>query len=123
VSLHTPFVPSTYHLIDAHRLALMPPTALLVNTSRGEVVDEEPLAGGALAGAALNVFHQEPLPPDHPLTTLENVLLTPHVAGTVIEARIRIMKQTAANVRRVMTGEFPVAVVNGVRPAAPNPPA
>ena len=62
------------------------------------------------------MFEHEPLPPGHPFTTLDNVILTPHTAGTVMEARVRLMKFTAANVQRVLRGEPPIDVVNGVAP-------
>jgi glyoxylate reductase len=90
VSLHTPLTPQTLHLIDAAALRLMKPTAYLVNTSRGAVVDEDALVGalleGRIAGAALDVFEHEPEP--HPrLLALENVVLTPHVASATADAR------------------------------------
>jgi phosphoglycerate dehydrogenase-like enzyme len=118
VSLHVPLVDSTRALLDAGRLAAMKPSAYLVNVARGEVVDEraliDALRDGRLRGAALDVFGTEPLPRGHPLTELENVILTPHAAGTVMEARIRLLKLTAANVTRVVRGELPIDVVNGM---------
>jgi len=118
VSLHVPLLPDTRHLIDARRLALLKPDACLVNVARGGVVDEaallEVLREGRLRGAALDVFEQEPLPAGHPFTELDNVILSPHTAGTVVEAQVRILKKTKANLNRVLAGEALVDVVNGV---------
>lgn len=89
VSLHVKYTPETHHLVDKDCLLRMRPGAFLINTSRGKVVDEEALLDalrtGRLAGAALDVFAIEPLPPDHPLLGLDNVLLTPHVAAGVLD--------------------------------------
>jgi len=82
ISLNTTLTPSAYHLINAETLRLVKPTAVLINTSRGAVVHEaalvEALQQGRLRGAALDVFEQEPLPPDSPLLQMDNVLLSPH---------------------------------------------
>lgn len=83
VSVHATLAPQTRGLLDARRLALMKATAYLINTARGAIVDEAALvtalANRRIAGAALDVFEREPLPPGHPLTTLPNVILTPHL--------------------------------------------
>jgi len=83
VSIHATLAPATRGLIDVRRLALMKPTAYLINTARGPIVDEialvDALANGRIAGAGLDVFDREPLPKDHPLTRLPNVVLTPHL--------------------------------------------
>ncbi len=83
VTMHVSLSPSSRGLLDARRIALMKPTAFLVNTARGPIVDEvalvDALKAGRLAGAGLDVFDQEPLPAGHPLTTLSNVVLTPHI--------------------------------------------
>ena len=85
VSLHAPMTPETVHLINRERLALMKPTAYLINTSRGGLVDEtalrDALTSGRLAGAGLDVLEEEPPPVDHPFFALDNVVLTPHTAG------------------------------------------
>ena len=85
LTLHAPLMPSTRHMIGASQLRLMKPTAFLVNTARGPLVDEqalvEALQSGQIAGAGLDVFEIEPLPPDHALWQMENVIITPHTAA------------------------------------------
>lgn len=109
ISLHVPLTGETRHLIDAPRLARMRPDALLINSARGAIVDTaalaEALKAGRLGGALLDVFEEEPLPPDSPLTDVPNLLLTPHIAGVTAESQVRIGRATAANVRRVLAGE------------------
>jgi (S)-sulfolactate dehydrogenase len=94
VSLHVPLTPATRHLIDAGRLALMKPGAVLVNTARGGIVDEAALASmlrtGRLAGAALDVFESEPLAAASPFAGCPNLLLTPHIAGVTRESNLRV---------------------------------
>jgi D-3-phosphoglycerate dehydrogenase / 2-oxoglutarate reductase len=110
----------TRGLLDAARLALLPPSAVIVNAARGGLVDEqalvEALAGGALGGAALDVFASEPLAPDSPLRSSDRVLLSPHVAGATTESRARILSMIGANLVRAMRGEPLVGVVNGAPP-------
>jgi len=112
--------PQTRGLLDAARLARLKPGALLVNGARGPLVDEQALTaallGGALGGAALDVFDVEPLPADSPLRSAPNVLLSPHMAGSTGEAALRILGQSTANLRRVLAGEPVADVVNGVDP-------
>ena len=104
LSIHTPLTPETRHLIGADAFALMKPTALLINTSRGGTVDEEALAGalrnGDIAGAALDVFASEPLQPGPAsrFVGLTNLLLTPHVAGNTEESVDRVAAVTVAAV-------------------------
>jgi D-3-phosphoglycerate dehydrogenase len=90
LSLHVPRTAETRHLIDAAALAALKPEAMLINTSRGPVIDEaaliESLSSGRLAGAGLDVFEEEPLDPDSPLRSLERVILTPHVAAYSLES-------------------------------------
>ena len=108
----------TRHLIDAAALDRMKPSAFLVNVARGGVVDQaaliEALRDGTIAGAALDVFDTEPLPSDSPLVGLDNVILTPHVAGATMETRIRMLTRSFDVVARAAAGELPDGVVNGV---------
>ncbi|QOR94983.1 hydroxyacid dehydrogenase [Thermosphaera chiliense] len=91
VTIHVPLLPETRHMINEQRLRLMKKTAILINTSRGAVVDTaalvKALSEGWIAGAGLDVFEEEPLPRDHPLTKLENVVLTPHIGASTKEAQ------------------------------------
>ena len=107
--------PETRHLIDASALALMKPTALLVNAARGALVDETALVAalreGRLHGAGLDVFEQEPLPPDSPLRELENVVLTPHAGWVSREARDRLVEVPVENILAFLQGQ-PQNVVN-----------
>ncbi len=116
VSIHVPLTKDTYHLINEERLRKMKKTAYLINTARGPVVDTnaliKALKEGWIAGAALDVFEQEPLPPDHPLTKLDNVVLTPHIASATVEARQRMAELAARNLIAVLKGEMPPALVN-----------
>ena len=94
VSLHVPFVPETKQLVNKERLAMMPKGAILINSARGEVVDEiavaEALRSGHLGGAALDVFAPEPLAAGSVLAECPNLILTPHIAGVTYEANIRV---------------------------------
>lgn len=116
VSLHAPLMPETRHMIGAEQFALMKPSAILVNTSRGGLIDEaalcQALADRRIAGAALDVFAQEPLPADHPFMRLDNVICTPHVGGQTDEALVRMAVCAAECILRVLRGERPDYVVN-----------
>jgi glycerate dehydrogenase len=115
VSLHCPLTPQTAGLVNARRLALMKPTAFLLNTSRGPLVDEPALAealnSGRLAGAAMDVLAVEPPPGDNPLLTANNCIITPHMAWGTRAARARLMKIAVQNVRAFLEGK-PQNVVN-----------
>jgi D-3-phosphoglycerate dehydrogenase len=115
VSLHVPLTESTRGLLGEKQLALLKPTAVLVNAARGGVVDEAALARllaeGRLAGAALDVFEQEPLPADHPLRRLPNVVLTPHLGASTEEAQLNVALEIAESVRAALIdGNFTGAV-------------
>ncbi len=109
VSVHVPLSERTHHLVNARSLALMKPEAVLVNTSRGELVDEAALAAalreGHLGGAGLDVFAQEPPEPNNPLFGLPNAILTPHVAGPTWQSWPRRFENCFANIARVQRGE------------------
>jgi len=108
VSIHCPKSPETVGMFNAARLKLMKPTAYLVNTARGGIVDEkalhEALVSKKLAGAGLDVFEQEPPPAEHPLLALPNVITAPHVAGVTREAVDRMSEQTALNILSALDG-------------------
>ena len=106
VSVHVPLSAATRGLIGADELALMKPTALLINTARGGLVDEAALAralvDGRLAGAGIDVYADEPLPPDSPLRSAPNTVLTPHLGASTAEAQVRAAVQTAEQVLAVL---------------------
>ena len=114
VSLHCPLTADTRHLIDAERLALMKPTAFLINTSRGALIDEkaliDALRNGTIAGAGLDVQETEPPAEDNPLYDMENVILTPHMGWKGQETRQRMVDIVAADVQGFFAGQ-PVNVV------------
>jgi len=116
VSIHVPLLPETRNLIGARELARMKPSAFLINTSRGGIVDEgalaEALKAGRLAGAALDVLLVEPPPSDHPLRKLPNVVLTPHLAFYSRESVIELQTKAAEEVARALKGEPPRSPVN-----------
>jgi phosphoglycerate dehydrogenase-like enzyme len=115
VSLHLRYSPDTEHMIGAKELALMKPTALLVNTARGQLVDQkalyEALRDGKIAGAGLDVFEQEPIDPHDPLLTLPNIVLSPHTAGTTPEALMNGLNLCAANVGAFLEGRVQNRVI------------
>ncbi|MDO9295910.1 hydroxyacid dehydrogenase [Bradyrhizobium sp.] len=109
VSIHCPKNPETVGMFNAARLARMKPTAYLINTARGGIIDEpalyDVLSSGKLAGAGLDVFEQEPPPSGHSLFALPNVIMAPHVAGVTREAVDRMSEQTARNILSALDGQ------------------
>jgi glyoxylate reductase len=116
VSLHVNLNTTTRKLIDAARLAKMKPTAYLINTSRGPIVDsealEQALRQGTIAGAALDVTDPEPIPPDHGLLGLPNCLVSPHIASATARTRLNMATAAVENVVAVLAGHPPLAPVN-----------
>ena len=116
VSLHCPLTEETRHLIGAAQLALMKPTAYLINMARGPVVDQtaltQALSTGTIQGAALDVLEQEPPAAEEPLLKLGNVILTPHIASWSGDAIIQLRRDTARNVVLALTGQLPRSIVN-----------
>jgi glycerate dehydrogenase len=117
ISLHCPLTPDTNNLINEERLALMKPTAFLINTSRGPLVDEQALADALnnerLAGAGIDVLSVEPATEHNPLTTAKNCFITPHIAWATKAARIRLLQVAVDNVAAYLAGK-PQNVVNSV---------
>jgi len=115
VTVHVPLNARTRNLIDAESLSLMKPSAVLVNTARGGLVDEDALASvlreGQLLGAGLDVFSQEPVAADNPLLEFANVVLTPHSAGPTWQSFPRRFANCFANIERVQRGEKPLWIV------------
>lgn len=115
VTLHVPLNEQTRHIIDARALALMKPSAILINTCRGPVVDEPALTAALQAGriraAGLDVLYTEPPAPDNPILQLENVLFTPHTAGVTYDTWQRRGAFIFHNLQRVAKGESPLAVI------------
>ncbi len=108
ISLHCPLTAETKQLVNAERLSWMKPTAFLLNTSRGPLIDEQALAAalnaGGIAGAAVDVLSVEPPPANHPLGQAKNCLVTPHLAWATQAARARLMQVAIANVRAFLAG-------------------
>jgi len=108
ISIHVPLTADTHHKFDATVLARMKAGAILVNTARGAVVDEaalvDALRSGHLRGAGLDVFESEPPAPDHPLLTLDNVVVLPHAGGGVFDNVRKVMSHSIGNMRKVLAG-------------------
>jgi D-3-phosphoglycerate dehydrogenase len=111
VSVHAPLMKETFHLVGAREFALMKPTAYVINTARGPVIDQaaliEALQTGRIAGAGLDVFEREPLEANSPLARMENVVLTPHTAGMSDSSQIAVRHRTARNIAAALTGAWP----------------
>jgi len=123
ITLHVPFGAETNHLIDAEKLKLMKPTAFLINTSRGGIIDEVALANALknkqIGGSALDVFEVEkPFAPDHPLLSAPNIVLTPHLGASTREAQVNVSVDVAHQIRDTLNGRVPHSAVNlaGLRP-------
>jgi D-2-hydroxyacid dehydrogenase (NADP+) len=105
----TPYTPDTHHIINADVLSAMKPTSTLINLARGGVIDEAALVralqSNTIAAAALDVFSEEPLPADHPLWSLPNVMITPHVGGFYDDYVFEALKVINANMRRFLAGD------------------
>lgn len=103
-------------MINARSLALMKPSCRIINTSRGAVVDElalaEALVAGTIAGAALDVFEEEPIPPNHPLCRAPNIVLTPHISSSTRESLDRMSLEAAQAVLDVLHGKVPMYLAN-----------
>ena len=117
VTLHSPLTEETYHMIGMDQFKLMKKEAVLINTGRGDLVNENELVyallSGEIAGAALDVFETEPLPRNSKLLEMENVVLTPHVAWNSFEGVDDLHAEVIENVVRVLHGEEPKNIVNG----------
>ena len=116
VSLHVPLTEQTRNLIDAEKLEMMKPTAYLINNSRGPVVDEkalyQALKDKKIAGAGLDVFVQEPTPPENPLLALENVVVAPHISSAGYATRDKMAVMVANNLLAWLDGKRPANLVN-----------
>lgn len=115
VSLHAPATPETKHLINEKTLALMKPTAFLLNTARGGLIDEPALVAAlkanGIAGAGLDVFAQEPPPQDHPFFQLDNVVMTPHTGGTDWQSRLDMAELAARSIVELSQGKWPEQLI------------
>ena len=116
VSLHCALTPETHHLIGARELAQMQPTAILINTTRGPVVDQAALAAalkaGTIAAAGLDVFEAEPVPLDDPILSLPNVVALPHIGSASVATRGRMARMAAENLLAALSGQRPPHLVN-----------
>lgn len=123
ISLHVPVLPQTVNMISKRQIEMMKPNALIINTSRGEVLDQQALAealeAGRIYGAAIDTLSPEPPEPGHPLLNLsqaaaDRLLVTPHIAGITNQAFGRMLAGSLANMKKVLAGEMPANVVNKI---------
>lgn len=116
ITLHVPSTPETRRMVGDRLLRLVKPGAILINASRGDLIDDDALvaalADGRLRGAALDVFEPEPLPDDHPFHRTPKLFLTPHVAGLTEDSARRMSVQSAEEAMRILQGERPTSLVN-----------
>ena len=126
VSIHARYLPETHHLVGREHLLMMKPTAILVNTARSGLVDEQALldvlASRKIMGAALDVFDDEPLKPDSPFLALDNVTIVPHLAGSSSDAFRNSPKIFSAHLIRCLLGEQNLPLVNSIVPLFPRKP-
>ena len=118
VSVHCPNTPVSHHIVNAKTLAMMKPTAFLINTARGGCVDEDALyeacKNGTIAGAGLDAIKQEPVSPDFPLLQLDNVIIYPHIGGNTVEAAHRASYFAAMGVQEVYEGKEPTWPIHDI---------
>ncbi len=116
ISLHTPLTTETHHLIGERELALLKPTAVLVNTARGAIVDQRTLwrflKERRIAAAAIDVSEQEPIAPDDPLLGLDNIIITPHIASASVATRLGMARMAVDNLLTALRGQVPPQCVN-----------
>ena len=116
VTINAPLTKETHHLVDEKRLRSMKKTAYIINNARGPIVDEKALyktlKEGWIAGAALDVFEQEPMPMDNPLLKLDNVVVAPHISSASYETRAKMAEMVAENLVAFFEGKTPPNLVN-----------
>jgi glyoxylate reductase len=116
ISLHVPLTPETYHLVGERELSLMKPTAVLINTARGAIVDQRALwrflEKRRIAAAAIDVSEEEPIAPDDPLLGLDNIIITPHIASASVATRLAMARMAVENLLTALRGQVPPQCVN-----------
>jgi len=116
ITIHAPLTTATAGLVDRRAISLMRPGAIVINAARGGLLDErallEALDAGRLGGAGLDVFREEPLPPDSPLLGRDDIVVSPHVAAATVASRERLWRTALEDVQRCLRGERPWNIVN-----------